>query len=491
MKRKEFIKTSMLASAGFTLPIRSYSNVKGANDQIRVGIVGVGSNIKIGGKGKQEIREYLNMPGIKIAALCDCDSDILRKEENEFKKRNEPVKTYSDFRKLLEDKEIDVINITTPNHTHALITIMACQAGKDVFCQKPASHNIWEGRKMVEAAEKYKRIVQIPSNSRGSDLLFQAGEYARAGNLGKLLYIYGANYKPRMSIGRVNGVQEVPKSVDYDLWCGPAPKKPLKREYLHYDWHWDWDTGNGDIGNMGIHYMDGCRMALGVDTLPRQVLSLGGRFGYEDDGFTPNTQLIYLDYEPAPIIFEVKGLPSDSIFMRANWEVNSKWSMDKRYGVDLGVIIYCENGLIIGNSAYDYSGKVIKQFTPKGQNNRSNFIEAVKSRDVKSQNAHILDGHLSAALGHLGNISYRVGKNVSNGEIKERIKGIKSLEDSFDRFDNHLYSNRIDLKKSPIKLGPLLQFNPKEEKFSGDFSNEANLLLTREYRKPYVIPEKI
>ena len=491
MKRKEFIKTGIVVGTGLTLPLRSYSNILGANDQIRVGIVGVGSNIKIGGKGKGEIRAYQQMEGVKVTAICDCDVDILRKEESEFKKRNENVKTYTDFRKLLDDKDIDVINITTPNHSHALITVMACQAGKDVFCQKPASHNIWEGRKMVEAAEKYRRIVQIPSNSRESDGLKQASEFARAGNLGKLLFVHGINYKQRQSIGKVIGEQPIPKSVDYNLWSGPAPMKPLMREYLHYDFHWDWDTGNGELGNMGIHYMDGCRIALGADSLPKTVISLGGRFGYDDDGETPNTQIVFLDYEIAPIVFEVRGLPSDYLFRQGRWDINSSIKMDKRFGIDLGVIMYCEDGYVINDSAYENNGKLIRKFKNTSENNRANFISTVRSRDAKSQNASVLDGHLSAALVHMGNISLRVGNEKSNNEIRERIKEEKSLEESFERLDNHLYANRIDLKKTPVKLGPVLQFDPQKERFTGDLSNEANKYITRDYRKPFEIPDLV
>jgi len=491
MKRRNFVKAGIIAGGGMTLPLASYANVLGANDQIRIGIIGIGSNVKIGGKGKGEIRDFRKIPGVKVAAICDCDSDILRKEESEFKKRKEKVKTYIDFRELLDDKDIDAVSITTPNHTHALITVMACQAGKDVFVQKPASHNIWEGRKMVEAAEKYNRIVQVPCNPRDRNGVKEAFNYALAGNLGKIKWVHGLNYKPRMRIGKVNGEQPIPESVNYNLWCGPAPMKPLMREYLHYDWHWDWDTGNGDLGNMGIHFMDGCRMALGTDKLPEHVISMGGRFGYDDDGQTPNTMLIYLDYKPVPIVFEVRGLPSDNIFRQGNWQVNKNISMDKFYGISLGVNVYCEDGYISNNAAYQYNGKLIKEFEPTGEDTRINFINSLISRDIKSQNAHVLDGHLSATLVHMANISYRVGKKASNDEIRERIQGMTGLKESFERFDNHLYANRIDLKKIPFKLGPMLTFNPSGESFTGDFAGEANKLVRPDYRQPFVIPDKV
>jgi len=491
MKRRNFVKAGIIAGGGMTLPLASYANVLGANDQIRIGIIGIGSNVKIGGKGKDEIRKFRKIPDVEITALCDCDSDILRKEESKFKKRNEKVKTYIDFRELLDDKDIDAVSITTPNHTHALITVMACQAGKDVFVQKPATHNIWEGRKMVEAAEKYNRIVQVPSNAREPNGNKEAYEYARAGNLGKILWIHGINFKPRMSIGKVKGEQPVPRSVDYNLWCGPAPMKPLMREYLHYDWHWDWDTGDGDLGNMGIHFMDGCRMALGTDKLPEHVISMGGRFGYDDDGHTPNTMLIYLDYKPAPIVFEVRGLPSDKIFRQGSWWTNKDISMDKIYGISLGVNVYCEDGYISNNAAYDNRGRLIEKFESEGEDTRINFINAMRNGGIVSQNAPVLDGHLSMVLAHMGNISYRLGKNITNYEIRERIEGKTGLTTSFERFDNHLYANRIDLKKMPIKLGSMLTFNPSAESFTGDFAKEANKLVRPDYRQPFVIPDKV
>ena len=426
---------------------------------------------------------------MKIAAICDCDKHILKKEEEKFRQRNEKVKTYVDFRDLLDDKEIDAVVITTPNHTHSLITVMACQAGKDVYVQKPASHNIWEGRKMVEAAEKYKRVVQVPCMPSSPNGQKEAFQYALDGNLGKILWIHGMNYKPRTSIGKVTGEQKIPESIDYDLWTGPAPMKPLMREYLHYDWHWDWDYGDGDMGNMGIHYMDACRMALGSDKLPERVISMGGRWGYDDDGETPNTLLTFLDYKPVPIVFEVRGLPRNYQFLKEEWDRMRPLSMDTWYGLPAGVIVYCEDGYIGNNAAYRNNGRLIKTFKSDGESTSQNFINAVRSRDFSSQNATVLDGHLSMVLVHMGNISYRLGKGTPNGEIRERIKGNPGFDETFERIDNHLYANRIDLKKEPIQLGPMLQFDVAGELFTGDFADEANKLVRPEYRKPFVIPE--
>jgi hypothetical protein len=338
--------------------------------------------------------------------------------------------------------------------------------------------------------------VQAPHGPRGRTGCAEAFEYIRSGKLGKILYAHGLNYKPRESIGKVNGPQPLPKSLDYDLWCGPAEKQPLMREYLHYDWHWDWNTGNGDLGNMGIHYMDGCRWGLGQNTLPKHVMSLGGRFGYEDDGQTPNTQIMFLDYDPAPIIFEVRGLPAS-----AGQRQKERWSsgdMDEHRGVRIGTIIQCADGYVSGGSgvrrgtaAYDNDGNLIKKFGPTNTDLQVNFLDAVRSRKPEGINAPVLQGHFSGALVHLSNISYRLGKRASNDEIRDAIAGERPLAETFDRFLAHLDANGIDGKKDPVRMGPMLTFDPTAERFVGPFSESANMFVSRNYREPFVVPEKV
>ncbi len=325
----------------------------GANDDVRVAIVGLGSTVKIGGRGKADMREFRNVPGVRIAGLCDVDRAILEPEVEKCKALGENVESFTDVRRLLQSKNIDAVSVTTPNHWHALVTIWACQAGKDVHVQKPASHNIFEGRKMVEAARKYERIVQTSAGPRSRTGMGEAYEYLRQGNLGRILLAHGINYKPRMSIGKVSQPTPVPSSLDYDLWSGPAPVQPVMREFLHYDWHWNWLYGDGDLGNMGIHYMDGCRWAIGQQTLPQRVLSLGGRFGYADDGETPNTQLVFLDYRPVPILFEVRGLPKDAKCRQQPWEKKANQTMDEYRGIQIGTVIHCEGGYVVNNKAFD------------------------------------------------------------------------------------------------------------------------------------------
>ncbi len=490
LNRREFIRGSLAAGAALVMPT---ARILGANDDVRLGVIGVGSNVKIGGMGKKEIRAFLKLSGIRFTALCDCDTAHLMPQIEKLREHNPGIKAYTDMRALLDDKNVDAVIITTPNHWHALATIWACQAGKDVYVQKPTSHTIFEGRRMVEAARKYRRIVQAPHGPRERTGFAEAFEHVRQGHLGKILYAHGLNYKPRESIGKVNGPQPIPESIDYDLWCGPADRRPLMREYLHYDWHWDWNTGNGDLGNMGIHYLDGCRWGLGQDTLPRHVMSLGGRFGYEDDGQTPNTQIVFLDYEPAPILFEVRGLPGSKAQRGATWRAAD---MDSHTGIQIGTIIHCENGYVTGRSgggagAFDNGGRLLREFEPTTPDLRTNFLDAVRSRRPADLVSPVLQGHLSAALVHLANISYRLGKETSADDVREAIKGEKALTEAFDRLLAHLDANEIDLKKTPIRMGPMLTFDPQKEQFTGPLSESANMFISRNYREPFIVPDRV
>ena len=488
--RRDFVKGSM--AAGITLVLQGrtmrgtpFSRARGANDDIRVAVVG------IRGQGSSHIEGFRSTSGARVVALCDVDQKFLDREVKKFKDRNEKVDAYTDVRKLLDDKNIDAVVIATPNHWHALLTVWACQAGKDVYVEKPVSHNIWEGRKAVEAARKYNRIVQAGTQSRSDPGPREAFEYIQEGNLGKILVARGFCYKRRASIGKVDGPQPIPASVDYNLWTGPAPLEPLMRKHLHYDWHWVWPTGNGDLGNQGIHEMDMCRWAIGQTGLPPQVMSIGGRFGYVDDGETANTQIVILDYNPTPLIFEVRGLPrkkDDSV-------------MDTYRGNRIGVVIQCEHGYFNGGAGggwvYDNDGKKIKQFVGDGGRirHRANFIKAVRSRKVSDLNADILEGHLSSALCHMGNIPHRIGQLSSPDEIREVVKADNEAIEAFERFQEHLAANWIDLSKTRAVLGPRLRMNSEKEKFVGDgelgITRWANELLTRDYREPFVVPEQV
>ena len=482
LNRRSFIKSTALGAAAFSLPARSWAQVEGSNSDVRVAVVG------FGGRGKDHISGFGKLSGVRVTALCDADDAVLNREAEKFKADGKPVEAFTDIRKLLESKNVDVVTMATPNHWHALGGIWAIQAGKDVYSEKPVSHNVWEGRQFVNAARAHKKIVQTGTQSRSSrEGIGAAVEWVKAGNLGKILIARGLCYKPRPSIGKVTEPQPLPAGLDYDLWCGPAEKLPLMRKRLHYDWHWVWNTGNGDLGNQGIHQMDICRWFLGEQTLAPFVVSAGGRLGYIDDGETANTQIIYQGYAKAPLIFEVRGLP----------EKTGAKNMDKLKGASVGCIIECEGGYVVvpnyaSATAYDKDGKQMHEPWKGGGDNGShmgNFIKAVKSRKVEDLYADIEEGHLSSALCHTGNISYRLGAKKNPNEIKEAMSSHKGMVESWNRMAEHLAANDVDITKEKVALGVPLKMDVKTEKFIGNA--KADEMLTRNYRAPYIVPEKV
>jgi predicted dehydrogenase len=483
LNRRNFLKRSLLGAATVSFSALSWSQVAGANSAIRSAVVG------FAGRGGSHISGLGNLSaqGVRMVGLCDVDSNVLRGGVSKLDKEGTRVDGYTDIRKLLERKDLDVISIATPNHWHALATIWSVQAGKDVYVEKPVCHNVWEGRKMVEAARKYKKIVQTGTQCRSSSGIREAVQWVQGGNLGKIIAARGLCYKPRGTIGRVEQDQPIPDSINYDLWCGPAPMDPLRRARLHYDWHWIWDFGNGDLGNQGIHQMDIARWFLGENDLSPRVMSVGGRVGYVDDGQTPNTQFVYHEYDSAPLIFEVRGLRENA----------SSKSMDKfpdaETGGSVGVVIHCEGGYVVVPNydsaiAYDKDRKKIKQW--RGASDHfENFINAVRSRKTEDLSADIHEGFVSSSLCHTGNISHRLGSKRSPNEIREEIKGSRHALETYERMQAHLEANEIDLNNEKLTLGPMLSMNPNRRRFIGN--TEANALLTRHYRRPYVVPEVV
>lgn len=497
--RRSFLKQTALGTAALSLSALSWSRAAGANSDIRVAQIGFRS------QGSGHISTLRKMKGVRLVALCDVDRHVLDKKAQELG----DVKTYTDIRQLLENKEVDAVSIAVPNHWHALATVWACQAGKDVYVEKPASHNIFEGRKMVDAARKYNRIVQVGTQCRSSVGLQQAVQYVREGKLGKIVLARGFCYKGRKSIGLVDGPQAVPDYIDYNIWCGPAPVEPPRRNGnfgpVHYDWHWFWAYGNGDFGNQGPHQVDICRWFLGEKAIAPFSMAVGGRLGYKDSAETPNTLIVYHGYK-IPMIFEVRGLPKDKASQ------SDGWKMDRFKGVDIGNVIECEHGYVVVPSyteaiIFDKDGKQVVKFDGKKKNDTAeevktptglaaesgghhgNWIKAVRSRKVSDLNADILEGHLSAGLVHTGNISYRLGALKAPGEIKEALKDNKGLAEAYDRMAGHLDANGVDINSDRLQLGVPLKFNPKKERFSGN--DQANQMVTRNYRAPFVVPDRL
>lgn len=504
--RRSFLKQSALAGAALSLPAYIRAAADGANSDIRIAVVG------FNGRGQSHIKAYSNMKGVRIVALCDVDSSVLDKGVAQLAAQNNQVKPFKDIRKLLDSGEVDAISIATPNHWHSLAAIWGIQAGKDVYVEKPVSHNVWEGRQLVKAAEKYQRIVQMGVQSRSAVGIANVLEWLKGEPLGKLKYARGLCYKRRPSIGLVTENTPVPETIDYDLWSGPAPLVPPHRKKIHYDWHWIWNYGNGDLGNQGIHQMDIARRFTGETALSPRIFSVGGRLGYKDDGETPNSMFVFHDYEKAPLIFEVRGLP----------EKTDAKEMDKYRGASVGVVVQYEKGYVVvpdyNNAAvFDNDNKLIRKYgnppgvkdmvesnpIPESEKNKKadsrtsekeeghfgNFISCVRNRKAADLNGKIIDGHISSALCHTANISYRLGKTASPDELREKFKGNKEALDSLERLATHLKANDVDINVDKLTLGEFLKMDPKTEKFIDNAA--ADKQLTREYRAPYVVPEKV
>jgi predicted dehydrogenase len=480
--RRQFLGTSLAAGAGFAIGgTRSTGKVIGANDTIRVAVAG------LNGRGSAHVGEFAKMPGVAITYLVDPDTRTYGKRLRQIAAAGgRAPSTVQDIRRVLEDKDVDVVSIATPNHWHALMTIWACQAGKDVYVEKPCSHNVHEGRIAVEAARHYQRVVQHGTQSRSSHEWALAAAIIESGKLGRLLVSRALCYKPRGSIGFKPNASP-PSEVDFDVWLGPARQQAYHANLVHYNWHWFWDFGNGDIGNQGVHQMDIARWLIPrangqPATYPKTVVSLGGRFGYEDQGQTANTQISVMDFGTTQLIFEVRGLKTGDY-----------------KGEKVGNMAHLEEGTIIGGKFYPKGSdraepiaKLVAGIEVKrgpGKGHFSNFIAAVRSRKAEDLNAEILEGHYSAALCHLANISYRLGTDVPFSKPSKAFGENKEAYETLARMAEHLKGNVVPLDRLNYRLGRKVTFDGGTESFVGDA--EANQLLTRTYRPPFVVPDRM
>ena len=482
LNRRDFLQSSAalagLASSGVLSAQEKQDPAPGTgrgNPMERLNIAVIGFR----GQGKSHISGYAGRHNCVVTHVCDVDTNTPRTAAdtlaNATKAQGIEPRYVQDLRRIMDDKSIHAVSIATPNHWHALAAIWAMQAGKDVYVEKPVSHNIWEGRRIVDAARHYNRICQTGTQIRSQRGSIEAIDFLKSGKLGKINVARGLCYKRRQSIGRTEGDQTPPQTVDYDLWCGPAPRVPLRRRNLHYDWHWVWDTGNGDLGNQGIHQMDVARWGLGKNELAKSAYSLGGRFGYTDDGQTANTQICVFDYGETPLIFEVRGLETKPY-----------------HGASVGNIFHCTDGMLVFTSysaavAMDPKGQVLQRFTGGGDH-FGNFITAVRSRRRQDLHADIEQGHYSSALCHLANISYRLGRPAAFNPRTRAVEGDAVATETLARTEEHLQANMVPLDKTELVVGRKLELENGSERFKGD--EEANRMLTREYRRGFEVPAR-
>ncbi|MGV8135793.1 MAG: Gfo/Idh/MocA family protein [Mangrovibacterium sp.] len=475
MKRRNFIKATALGNLGMMAApaILTGNGWKGANDRVNVAVIG------IRGMGQNHLQAYQQLENVEVRALCDIDKNLFpeRVKKHFTDKGLREPKLYQDLRKLYEDKDIDAVSVVTPNHWHALASIWAIQAGKHVSVEKPCCHNIYEGQKLVEAAKKYKVIVQDGAEQRSNPCAISMADYLHSGKLGEVYMAKGMCYKWRGSIGKYPDgpmsedekfaitfgsksyeppyTREYLKNVDYNLWQGPAQEQPFNRNRFHYNWHWNWEYGNGDMGNQGVHEVDIARWGLNVK-LPIKINAMGGHFFFDDAQNTPNTMMAMFEF-PGPdgkgdkkkiMQFEVRHWMSNPEgFAHPVEEKNNTYMTSASNNI--GNLFYGSEGYMSKN-VNDWQvykgrdGKPAESGSGLG-NHYENFIRAIRANDQALAKAGIEEGFYSCALIHLGNIAYRLGRT--------------------------------------------LEFDPSVMKFKNDA--EADALLTREYRAPFVVPRNV
>ncbi len=506
--RREFLRQSgrigaALAAAGLlTTPVDADEPVEvkkvadtSPNNRLRVAVLGGRGTslpgLKGTGRGLDHVKFIAGCNDCEVAVVCDCDESVVGPTLTQAEKQQGKLPRYEkDLRRVIDDPKIDIVSIALPNHWHALAAIWAMRAGKHVYVEKPVSHNVWEGRRMVEAAKHYKRMCQAGTQCRSSTANVEAVEFLRSGKIGKVTLARGLCYKPRLSIGKVSGDGEVPSSMDYDLWCGPAPKRPPRRSRVHYDWHWQWDYGNGDLGNQGIHQVDIARWGLGKAGLPKSVMSLGGRYGYSDDGETPNTQVSVFDYGDATLIFEVRGL----LTLDALADERGRSTPNKAMQAMIGNVFYGTDGMIVCTSyddavAVSQDDEILRVFKAKKEDDHfGNFVAAVRANDSSLLTAEIEQGHVSSALCHLANVSYRLGRDVplDSAELSPNSGADGSL--TVRRMRKHLATNGVKDTAATCRVGVKLDIDAATERFIGN--EAANQRLEREYRKGFEVPTR-
>ncbi|MFM1903053.1 MAG: hypothetical protein RLZZ440_953 [Planctomycetota bacterium] len=481
--RRDFLEQAfgMAATAIATVPAASNAadqspRESGPNDAIRVAVIGVN------GQGGGHLNEWMANRDCRLVAVCDCDPNAFAKQEKRFRDKNYPLPEYEqDVRRLLDRKDIDAVSIATPNHWHAVMAVWAMQAGKDVYVEKPCSHNVEEGRVITQWARKLGRMCQMGVQSRSMPGMRQTIDFVRGGGVGPVKVAHALCYKRRKSIGLVATPVPLPDGIDFDLWAGPAPAERPIRERLHYDWHWNHLTGNGDLGNQNPHELDKARWGLGQQTLPKRVVSLGGRLGYVDNGDVANSQLTIFQWDDCLLISDVRGL-----------EIKTPVTFDlAAEPLRVGNIWWGTEGYVVApnytsGAAFDYDGKQLGAWSGGSyQQHFANFVKAIKSRRHEDLHLDIEDGHLSSALAHLGNVSWALGKPVEPGARPPLAADEQHVRQTLASFTAHLAENEVDFDVTPLSLGRLLKIDPTTERSDDP---QANRLFSRDYRKGFELP---
>lgn len=475
LPRRTFLRQS-IATAATTVALVG-RGMAAPSEQINAAVIG------LGGRGMALAGEASRIPGLKITWLIDADEAHAKAGL----KIAPGAKVAQDMRRALDDKQVDVVIIATCNHWHCLAAIWACEAGKDVYVEKPLGHSIVEQRRLIEVSEHYKRIVQVGTQQRSDKVQDEIRRFLHEEKgLGEIQYIRANRYGVREPVAKISGALKIPSSVDYDLWCGPAEKRELHRKGLHYDWHWDWNTGNGEMGNWGVHILDDVRNVGFADKvgLPKRLLVGGGRMLWGDAAETPNVHFAYYDTGSIPVLFDLTNLPI---------KPGSK-AAPGYMGTRSGYTVHCEGGRYSGGrgggAAFDVNNKRIRKFSGNGGGGHiANFIDAVKQRKRSILKADVLQGHFSSAWCELANVGYKTGGSFSRDAAIEVNQSKAEWAELVDQANERLAPHGVSLDDSSISLSPVLELDEATERFTGDLAEKANAFLGCNYRKGFELPE--
>jgi predicted dehydrogenase len=476
INRRSFFWQS--AGIGAALAVSSARAKQDVNGQLNLGLIG------LGGRGNEHLRRFGSLPNARIAALCDTDSALLAAAAKQYPEATR----HTDLRRILDDPNIDAVAIATCNHWHALAAIWACQAGKDVYVEKPLSHSHWEGQQVVKAAAKYDRIVQVGTQQRSDPLQDELKDFFHAEKiLGPIEHVEVCRFGVRAPIGKRSTPLEPPSTVDYNLWLGPALDQPMYRDKFHYDWHWNWNTGNGEMGNWGVHVLDDALNVVFRDEapFPRCITAAGGRVLWNDAGQTPNACFAHFDTGSIPMLFVLSNLSDGPTSNRA---LNLR-------GVESGYVIQCEGGHYCGGrgggAAFDSQGKLVRKFQgDSGVNHFRNFVDAALAHDRGRLKADVPIGHRSTAWCSLVDIAIRVGAGYEHDQALAVDRESENWAAMTNLVERHLGGHYVDLA-TQLKLSPTLEFDAATECFAGAHESSANPLLRREYRADFTVPETV
>ena len=474
LNRRQFLSATAVAGVTTSLAPRSLWAAN-KNDEINLGF------ISCGGRGMKLMRQFKEVEGVNIAGLCDVDEKRL----GQAKELHPKAQTWVDMRDMIASDSIDAVVISTCNHWHCLAAIWAMEAGKDVYVEKPLSHSQWEGRQAVAAARKYNRICQVGTHQRSDPMQAEIKKFLHEDKaLGEIKAARVNRYGIRASIGKLDKPLQIKKDVAYDLWLGPAQDQPIFREKLHYDWHWDWNTGSGEMGNWGVHLLDDLRNTVFRDSvpLPSRIIAGGARIAWDDAGQSPNVHFAHFDTGSIPVAIGITNLPATPGGEKS----------PEHPGPSSGYIAYCEGGRFEGQrgkgAAFDRDGKKIKEFSGTGDIlHQENFIEAVRKQDRSILNAEIAVGNDSTGWCNMANIAFRAGTTFT----REQADAVNQehWQSLIGEMDKHVNDHGLQLDGGQFRMSGLMTIDPETGQFVGEFADAGNAFLKREYRKGYEVPE--